>query len=107
MTLIWFYNNILEVLPGYPGAANGPARTLSNYELKFALFEALPQSYQKTFRLAGFKLSVESLADMEAYFEDQYMLDPAVAGQQSNNRGREQRTLNRVTIGGRPPFLSK
>lgn len=66
--MIKHQNHVLQLLPGYP--ANGPARMLSEYELKHALFSGVSLSLQQQFRDAGFKIAAVTLADMEGYFED-------------------------------------
>jgi hypothetical protein len=84
LTMIHFHNRVLELLPGWPGqnvatvAYNGPACTLSDYEICIVLHQAMPQMYRTKFEDAGKKIAVKATSDVESYYEDQYNHDSAV-----------------------------
>ena len=77
MSLINFHDQILNVLPGYPGAG-APNRRLSDYDKKHIIYNGVTEEYRNNFRKAGMRLTDVSLTDLLKYMEDLWSIDPVV-----------------------------
>ena len=96
-----FHNKTLDVIPGYP--ANGPERKFTDYEMRNLFFKAQPASYQRDFRKAGRTVAASVLADMEAYFQFEYEVDPTVnAFKTGSDSGGRKPSSNNNTNRSRP-----